>query len=233
MRFDVPKNKQLQEISMPRQRPTIFLFRFAGLLLATALALGSLAACGGSGSAAHQPASSGTSPTAAGGNTAGPGNSTAAPAATGVAPSAAPSNATLNEQISALERRGAFPALDRSPELIGPDADGNGIRDDIDAWIRALSVNDQQRKALLQKARTLQATLAVDLGDEAALQRVGEGLMASTNCLGDTFSDFSRISRKIEAMTANTRARAERYMAYNAARSGSSTMLPRENTCEP
>ncbi|VTU35917.1 hypothetical protein RA8CHR_05340 [Variovorax sp. RA8] len=44
---------------------------------------------------------------------------------------------------------------------------------------------------------------------------------------------FSQLSGKIEAMTANTRERAKRYMEYNAASSGSSTTLPNGNTCEP
>ncbi len=58
----------------------------------------------------------------------------------------------------------------------------------------------------------------------------------ATNCGGDMFNPyvvFSQLSGKIEAMTANTRERAKRYMEYNAASSGSSTTLPNGNTCEP
>jgi hypothetical protein len=152
------------------------------------------------------------------------------------APSTTASAPTIAEQIAALERSGAYPALDRSNDIAGPDANKNGVRDDIEAWINAEPVGDVQKKALMQKARSLQHTLLVDLNDKAELQKTGEGLMASTNCGGDVFSPYatwSILAGKIEAMTANTPQRAERYMKYDAARSGSSTSLPNGNTCEP
>jgi hypothetical protein len=143
---------------------------------------------------------------------------------------------TPAQQIAALERSGAYPALDRSSDIAGPDANGNGVRDDIEAWIKAQPVNEAQRKALIQDARATQRTLVVDLKDQAALQKTGEGLAASLNCGGINFpdyADFSRLAGKIEAMTANTKERAMRYMQYNRARSGSSTTMPSGDTCEP
>jgi hypothetical protein len=60
--------------------------------------------------------------------------------------------------------------------------------------------------------------------------------MASTNCLSDVFmpnfQESYKLSGKIEAMTANTKARAYRYIQYNRARSGSSTLLPDGDTCK-
>lgn len=153
-------------------------------------------------------------------------------APSGAAPVQAP---TLAQQATALERSGAYPALDRSSDTKGPDANGNGVRDDIEAWINAQSVNDGQRRALMQKARALQRTLVVELQDQRALQEAGEGLAASSNCgiiQFSPYSTFSRFAGKIEAMTANTKERAARYMQYNAARSGSSTTLPDGDTCE-
>ena len=167
------------------------------------------------------------------------GTGSATPAAPGTGSGAgAPATtreSTLKAQIEALENSGAVPKLDRSSDIAGPDTNQNGVRDDIEAWIGTLPVNDAQRKALMQKAKALQVTLVVDLNDKAALQRVGEGLMASTNCGGDVFSPYStwsQLSGKIEGMTANTKERAKRYMQYNSARSGSSTTLPNGNTCE-
>ncbi len=145
-------------------------------------------------------------------------------------------SALPGSQIAALERSGAYPALDRSADIAGPDVNNNGVRDDIEAWISSQQVNEAQKKALRQDARATQRTLLVDLTDKAALQKTGEGLAASSRCgmlrFPDYF-DFSKLAGKIEAMTANTRQRAERYMKYNAARSGSSTMNPRGDTCEP
>ena len=143
----------------------------------------------------------------------------------------------LAQRIEQLERKGGYPILDRADDIAGPDTNKNGVRDDIEAWINTLNVTEPQRKALMQKARSLQQTLLVDLNDKSAVQRVGEGLAASTNCAGDRFapvrSDSYAVTDKIEAMTANTRARATRYMQYNKARSGSSTTYPNGDTCEP
>jgi len=143
---------------------------------------------------------------------------------------------TLRDQIAALEQSGANPKLDRSADLAGPDANSNGVRDDIEAWIHSLKLSDVQTKALMQDARATQRTLVVSLDDKDALQRAGEGLAASSQCgmlQFPEYSDFSKLAGQIEAMTANTRQRAERYMQYNKARSGSSTTSPNGDTCEP
>jgi len=143
---------------------------------------------------------------------------------------------TLRDQIAALEQSGAYPKLDRSTDIAGPDANANGVRDDIEAWIAAQALSESQKKALLQKARTLQQTLLASLDDKDALQRAGESLAASSRCgmlQFPEYSDFSKLAGQIEAMTANTRQRAERYMQYNKARSGSSTTSPNGDTCEP
>ena len=150
--------------------------------------------------------------------------------------SAASAPVSLKSQIEMLERSGALPALDRSASIVGPDVNGNGVRDDIEAYVNSLPFSPAQKRAVMQKARSLQNTLTVDLTDKAALQKAGDALMASTNCLGDSFvADAgvrSMMSGKIEAMTANTRERSKQYMAYNAARSGSVTSRPSYDTCE-
>jgi len=200
-------------------RSVPILLRATGCL-ALALAL-TLSACGGSGGG--------------GGAIFGGGSGSNAGAAAGTGTGAGATAPTLAEQIAALEQSGGYPQLDRSADIAGPDADGNGVRDDVDQWISTQPLSDSQRKALTQKARSLQNTLLVSLDDKAALQSAGEGLAASSRCgmlQFPEYSDFSKLAGKIEAMTANTRQRAERYMQYNAARSGSSTTNPRGNTCE-
>ena len=199
-----------------------------GLLLAT------LAACGGSGqnqSGLILPGTPTAAATVAEGLAASGSTGTAA-----TAPATTASAPTLAEQITALERSGAYPALDRSTDIGGPDANKNGVRDDIEAWINSLKVNDAQRKALMQEARALQKSLVVDLTSKSALQLSGDQLMAAGRCGSIQFSeytDFSKLAGKIEAMTANTRERVDRYLQYNAASSGSVDKLPNGNTCEP
>lgn len=147
------------------------------------------------------------------------------------------SAASVAAQIAALEASGKLPKLDRSSDIKGPDANNNGIRDDIDAWIAAQPISEVQKKAAQQAAKVQQATLLVDLNDKAALQAVGNRIMASVSCLGDVFAPerqaSSELGDKIEAITANTKERAMQYIKYNRARSGSTTSLPDGNTCEP
>jgi hypothetical protein len=156
--------------------------------------------------------------------------------ATGLA-SVSATPATLLAQIQALEASGALPALDRSADIQGPDANNNGVRDDIEAWIAALPITETQKKAAMQEARAQQRMLIVDLTDRVALQSTADQMAASVVCRGDVFSpnfqDGSNLGAKIEAITANTRERARRYVNYNKARSGSSLTLPQGNTCEP
>lgn len=148
-------------------------------------------------------------------------------------------SATLTEQIKVLEDSGQLPRLDRSSDIKvkGPDADNCGIRDDIDAWIAAQPITDPQKKAAQQMARVLQAKLLVDLNDKVALQTLGERTAAGVVCLSDVFVPNRQQGRDlgntIEAITANTKARAKQYLAYNRAVSGSSGRLPEGNTCEP
>jgi hypothetical protein len=167
-----------------------------------------------------------------------------APKAVDLVPPATPSGhatpaqpaKSLSERIAEAENSGKYPKLNRSSDITRPDANHNGVRDDIEAWINSLNVTDLQRKALMQDARATQQTLVVDLADKAAVERAGEGLMASAKCGASRFTpyaEFSKLGGKIEAMTANTRERAERYMQYNKASSGSVTALPNHDTCEP
>ena len=199
----------------------------ASAVLLTAI----LPACGGGGASSGSFGRATGSSESVTGSSSGP---TTAPSV-GVSATSQP-GLTLAQQIDQLERKGGYPTLDRSGDIAGPDANNNGVRDDIEAWINMLNVTEPQRQALIQDARSTQRTLVVDLADKAALQRVGEGLMAATKCSGDRFEpsrqDSYPLSNKIEAMTANTRARAARYMQYNKARSGSSTAYPRGDTCE-
>ena len=153
------------------------------------------------------------------------------------APSTSGPTPTPAAQIQALEASGELPKLDRSSDIKGPDADNNGIRDDIDAWIAAQPISDSQKKAAQQSARVIQAELLADLTNRAELDQLGDRSMASIVCLGDSFMPERQkgrdLSSQIEAMTANTKERTKQYIAYNRAVSGSSGRLPEGNTCEP
>ena len=144
---------------------------------------------------------------------------------------------SLAQQIKTLEDTGAYPKLDRSTDLKGPDQNLNGVRDDVEAWINAQPITDVQKKAAIQKAEAFQKTLFVDLADKVALQAVGDSSSAATNCLYDVYmkdtATLRKINNKIEAITFNTKERTMRYIAYNKALSGMSFRMPfGENTCK-
>jgi hypothetical protein len=136
-----------------------------------------------------------------------------------------------------LETSGKLPNLDRSSSIAGPDANNNGVRDDIEGYIASLPITPVQKAGAMQAARAQQQTLTVDLTDAEALNRIGSLGARATNCVPDTFlpkyDDGFTLLKKIEAMTANTRERAQQYLAYNRARSGSVTSLPSGDTCDP
>lgn len=148
-----------------------------------------------------------------------------------------PESASLAQQIEKLEASGQLPRLDRSSNIRGPDADNNGIRDDIDAWIAGQPITDAQKRAAQQAGRVMQRELLADLDNRSLLDELGDLSMAAVKCLGDSFKpDYQKgleLNTQIEAMTANTRERAKRYLAYNRAASGSSGRLPEGNSCEP
>lgn len=156
-----------------------------------------------------------------------------------VQPSALRPSNPLREEIARLEQQGVLPRLDRGTDIRGPDANDDGVRDDIEAYIAALPITTAQNRAAMQTARNQQAKLLVDPTNtnKNAVVSLSEQSIAATKCMADVFegaaTDWSDVlSLKIEAITANTPERAKRYMQYMAALSGTSVSYPRGNTCE-
>jgi hypothetical protein len=126
-------------------------------------------------------------------------------------------HSSLGHVVPMPEVNGKRLELDRSSDIRGPDNDNNGIRDDIDAWIAAQPISDEQKKAARQAARVRQAELLVDLTNKVELDRLGDLSMASVKCLRLSFMpDYQRgydLSSTIVAITANTKQRAKQYLA--------------------
>jgi len=151
----------------------------------------------------------------------------------------------MKDQLDALEQQGVLPELDRSTDIAGPDVDGNGIRDDIDVYITALPMSELVKRAARQVARVQQKALLINLKDQPALLRLADAEAASTACMSSTILNgvspelTSRMLReghaitfKIEAITANTPERAERYLAYMGALHGTTTTYPTGKVCD-
>jgi crotonobetainyl-CoA:carnitine CoA-transferase CaiB-like acyl-CoA transferase len=161
----------------------------------------------------------------------------AVPITTAINPTSTVSAPSVTAQIAALEASGKLPKLDRSSDIKGPDANNNGIRDDIDAWIAAQPITEVQKKAAQQMARVQQAKTLVDLSDKPALQALGDRTAAAIVCLRLSFMPNYQtgydLGSQLESAMANTKERSMQYIKYNRARSGSTTSLPDGNTCEP
>lgn len=144
---------------------------------------------------------------------------------------------TDKDRIAALEADGKLPKLDRSADLKGPDLNSDGVRDDIEAILKA-KYQGKQLAATVQFARSYRPVFDLPEGDRVAAQTVSNQGTRAMKCLhrkfdGETLeTNPSVVSRQIVAMTFNTKERLKTYMRYNATLSGSVLSLPDGDTCE-
>ncbi|HMS26362.1 MAG TPA: hypothetical protein PKC80_03210 [Burkholderiaceae bacterium] len=146
-----------------------------------------------------------------------------------------PADMDLRGEVKDMQARGKLPKIDVSKDIKGADQNLNGVRDDMEAWIAAQPMTDQQKSSAMLKAAAFQKTLLVDLNDKVALQKLEDELMLATKCLGDAYNpnrdESYKISKQMEAMNTSTKDRLIRYMQYNAALSGMSFRSPTKYTC--
>jgi transcriptional antiterminator Rof (Rho-off) len=133
--------------------------------------------------------------------------------------------------IAALEATGTIPKLDRSDSLVGPDLDGNGVRDDVDAWIKSKLTDPKQIAAAMQYARAMQKTLLVEKGNRIAAKAQSLISHKAVDCLFVQFENknttisLDRIMDGVKAVTTNTKERLQAYLAYNKALDGTTSSL--------
>jgi hypothetical protein len=151
---------------------------------------------------------------------------------------AQPAGESLESAVARLEASGQLPVLDRTDSLAGIDANANGVRDDIERHIERKYTEPAQRKVAMQTARALQKKLFENSNDAAALDAVSAMGMRAANCRGSVFPGPDdgpaswQMVTDLESMTTNTKKRLLAYLAYNKARSGSVSTLPKGDTCE-
>jgi len=142
---------------------------------------------------------------------------------------------TTEDLTNALEGNGSRPDLDQSATAAGTDANDDGIRDDIKNFIDNMVATPSQRSALTDIAKIMQEIqVASELNEVTALD-FSNRLLRPVVCLADEYNNPSNASQalaKIEAFTANTRTRAEKYHLYNQLRDGAVTRLPQTITCQ-
>ena len=144
------------------------------------------------------------------------------------------------QKIAALEASGDIPKLDRSASIGGPDANGNGVRDDVEAYITQKYPQADQRAAVMQHAAAMQSALLVDKTNISAVKAVSVKSSRAVNCVfrkldpsGDpTNTKPDAAIDDVSALTTNTKARLTAYLSYGRALSGSVLSVPVGNSCE-
>ncbi|GHS86784.1 hypothetical protein FACS189487_01700 [Campylobacterota bacterium] len=124
----------------------------------------------------------------------------------------------------------SIPSLDTSDSLTGIDANANGIRDDIEAYIEKTYTDEKQRKAVMQFARSMQETLLVDMTNKEAARKIAKEVQKrdsiAMDCIFLAFDvskgdeNPSKTWRKVRSMTTNTKARLKAHLAFNQALNG-------------
>ena len=131
---------------------------------------------------------------------------------------------------------GCSQAINGNSNLAGTDGDQNGVRDDVDSYIRSEFVARPQRNAAEQYGRALQKVVMMSTADEA------ESLMievsSSMACIYSVFEGGDRafhpaaVSQKLEDETFDTNARKKANDRFGQALDGLSWGLSEGETCE-
>lgn len=152
------------------------------------------------------------------------------------APKLPPQQESSAQKIAKMEDSGALPRLEREDTIRGIDNDGNGIRDDIDAYIKRTYPKSQQ-KVVSQFARVAQASLLVNINDRVALQTIGNADSRAISCIyekipnGESPSHGS-VVEEIYGATTNTKKRLLASLAVDKASNGMVFKLPNEDVCD-
>jgi hypothetical protein len=138
--------------------------------------------------------------------------------------------------IANLENTGQLPSLDRSTSLTGPDSNGNGVRDDIEAYVASLPDSAAQKAALLQTAKALGAALTAggSATDNTTLQGVGTAIGRAVHCIWTRYDSSVAGDRvtTIRNLVVNTQQRFTAYEQYNTKRSGTESRGPSGDSCD-
>jgi hypothetical protein len=119
--------------------------------------------------------------------------------------------------------------------LIGMDADSDGIRDDIGNFIASKNLSQSELLAAKQNIFALQDTLTVDLENELAVSNAARKLARSIDCIFERYADSDsseNISFQLESLIFNTESRALRYISFNKAADGVVIQSVRKGACD-
>lgn len=114
----------------------------------------------------------------------------------------------------------------------GIDANANGVRDDIEAFINKTYTDSKQRAAMMQYAGALQSLLLNSYTKEAAYLSEKK-VFRALDCADEIFGEsYSKLTLDILAMTLNTKQRAQAYVAADKLSSGQMYDMFVKNSCD-
>lgn len=142
--------------------------------------------------------------------------------------------ASVKEALAQMEASGSSPALDRSTAVTGPDANADGIRDDVERYIASTAYQTDQKAALRQLSKAMSTALTAQPTNEASLRTATAQMNDAVACIWKQYpSDKAdAVVLEVRKVTINTRERYDAYMRYNAAVAGTVVKLPKETRCE-
>ncbi|MEM7217387.1 MAG: hypothetical protein AAF515_03410 [Pseudomonadota bacterium] len=149
-------------------------------------------------------------------------------------PNSSPPPASIDDIVLDAESSGVIETFDRTDSLGGVDADDDGIRDDIAAYIDSFELSSARASAATQLARSLQTGMTIDVQNPQAVQEAAVSLRRAVACVAERSPDplsISTLVRALEAATANTRQRTDQYIAFNKALGGDVLRLPDTSAC--
>lgn len=141
--------------------------------------------------------------------------------------------ASVADAIIAADQSGALPALNRDNTIAGPDADHNGVRDDIDAYINTLADSPTQKAALRQTSAALSNAMTVDITNQGAVLDASKMIANAAACAHARYDSAtaSKKNAEMEKLTINTKQRFQAYENFSTAMSGTTFVLPQGNGC--
>lgn len=119
--------------------------------------------------------------------------------------------------MAKLKTSGAVLPLDSSTSVTGTDANGDGVRDDVTAWIGTQGYTSDQSKAAAQLAKAYQVALTVTLTDDTAVRAARLASSDAVECVmqkaTDTDTGYKTVAN-LRRVTMNTDARVTAYLQY-------------------
>lgn len=124
---------------------------------------------------------------------------------------------TTSAVVTRLQTNGTLLTLDRSTAVAGPDANGDGVRDDVTTWISAQAYAADLSKAATQLAKAYQGVLTVSVTDDAAVRAARLASSDAVECVMQKAPSIEagyKAVADLRRVTINTDARVKAYLTY-------------------